>query len=273
MDSLKSDNTSHGEGRHWLDVAEISSVIAAGVGTVVGGLSQPAIFACLPISAALALNICNRNRLLNNMQSSNKAKIEQILFSHKQTEEKIDKEIGSQLEYNQLNDSNLTDLFQELKSAEQKTLQVEQKSTNLEAELKKLESEKNSLKEVVNELQTIENMSQAIEVNPDSGKFYYQRAQSRERLADKQGAIADYTQAIRFDSNLAEAFYHRGLLNIDLGQRRAALEDFRKAAKLFYEQGNLTSYQKAKELSRDFHELNGKNQQTSDSILITNLFS
>lgn len=245
---------------HWLNTAEIGSIIASGIGTIIGGLYQPAIFACLPISAALALNLLNRQRLLANLQDTHAQQLEQV-------EESL-------AEQTNLQNENLKEISKRMKLAEEKLVDLETNAKTLEVSLENLQAGDQELQGVVSELRSIEHMSQAISANPTAANFYQQRAQSREHLGDKAGAISDYSLAIHYDPNLASAYYHRAVLSAHLNNRKGALEDLRKAAKLFFETGDLAHYQKVKDLTREIHELNSANTlPESDKMLIGNLFS
>lgn len=245
---------------NFLNQAEIGSIIAAGIGTIIGGIYQPVILTCLPISLALALNVRNRQLLLANLTATHKYQLEQLEAKAAQK--------------TNLQQQNVSELSNRMKLAEDKLVDLEKTSKTLESSFENLQRGDQELQGVVSQLRSIENISQAISANPTAANFYLQRAQSRENLGDQQGAISDYSLAIHYDPNLALAYYHRALLSANLNNRKGSLEDLRKAAKLFFETGDLTNYQKVKELSRDIHDLNAANtKQESDNMLIGNLFS
>ena len=58
-------------------------------------------------------------------------------------------------------------------------------------------------------------------------------------------AIADSTKAIEINPQLAEAYSNRGLTYALLENWEQAYKDLKKAANLFYKQGNNEEYQQA----------------------------
>ena len=118
-----------------------------------------------------------------------------------------------------------------------------------------LESQLTTVETVVETLQNIENASQIIRSNPEGADAYYQRGLNHQKLGDKTGAIDDYTEALHLDSTYAKAYHSRGVLLAEIGNRKQAVEDLRLAAKYYFEQGDIESYEQARNLSKEFYQV------------------
>jgi len=118
---------------------------------------------------------------------------------------------------------------------------------------------------VVGELRQMESASHIIEVDPKA-EAYYQRGLSRQRLGDRAEALIDYSAALKLNGEYAAAYYHRGIVYAELGDRKPAVEDLRQAAKLYFEQGDLDNYHRARDLGKEFYDLQhpfpGEDRQT-----------
>jgi tetratricopeptide (TPR) repeat protein len=92
----------------------------------------------------------------------------------------------------------------------------------------------------------IADYNQAINLKPDYDDAYNGRGLVRSDLGDKQGAIADYDQALKLHPNDAIVHYNRGVARAGVGGNdQGAMADLQKAAKLFQQQGDTSSYQDA----------------------------
>ncbi|ELR98577.1 tetratricopeptide repeat protein [Gloeocapsa sp. PCC 73106] len=242
------------ETKHWLDFAEIGAAVASVGGAIATIAGQSAVYATIPLSLSVSLNLLNRRRLLNAISDHHNQGL--ITLNH-QLKEVRETQTSEWNQYQQaakkeqdlvINNFNthLAQLRQEFTTADQ----------NLRETIKNLDYEKTKLAEVVGQLQQIENFSQAIRTNPNCAEFYYQRGLSHQHLGDKQGAIGDYSKAIQLEPDHPGAHHQRGILNAELGHRRQAVEDLRRAAKLYFEHGDIDSYQQARDLSKDFHRIN-----------------
>ena len=125
---------------------------------------------------------------------------------------------------------------------------------NTEATTQNLDQQHKALEVIVNELRQMESASHVIEVDPKA-EAYYQRGLSRQRLGDRAEALIDYSAAIKLNEELAAAYYHRGVVHAELGNRKPAVEDLRQAAKLYFEQGDLDNYHRARDLGKEFYDL------------------
>jgi tetratricopeptide (TPR) repeat protein len=67
---------------------------------------------------------------------------------------------------------------------------------------------------------------------PETASSYYNRGLSRDRIGDREGALADYNCTIQLDPNYAKAYVNRGLLRDRLGDRLGALSDYDRAIEI-----------------------------------------
>jgi tetratricopeptide (TPR) repeat protein len=114
----------------------------------------------------------------------------------------------------------------------------------------------------------IKDYTQAIQINSDyvcTTCAYNSRGLVHFRLKDYQRAIDDYDQAIQRDGNFAHAYYNRGLAHRSQGNNQKALEDFRKAAQLYQQQDERSSYQDAQAKIRELENPASASQPTTPS--------
>lgn len=142
----------------------------------------------------------------------------------------------------------------------------------LSSEVGRMDAQVKGINEVVNNLQQVENLSQELRVKPESASFFFERANSHYRLGNVAGAIADYTEAINKDSRYAEAYHKRGILFLETGTKQKAVDDLRKASLLYFEKGEIDSYQQAREMSRNIHQLHTNGVQ-KEMVLGVELFA
>lgn len=91
--------------------------------------------------------------------------------------------------------------------------------------------------------QSIQQFDQAIRLNPSDSVAYSNRGSAYEKSGNLSQAIADLTQAIRLNPNFAAAYANRAEIRSKLGDRSGAIADLQTAAKLYLDQGQLSSYQ------------------------------
>ncbi|MDJ0597979.1 MAG: tetratricopeptide repeat protein [Crocosphaera sp.] len=240
--------------------------LLSGIGLVsgaVGSFFGNAAFAAIPISFSLALQMANRRQLKVELAQAQQTSAIQI-NSHKsvileQFQELSQKEKKVQTIIN--------DLLNKIQEHQQLFENFKTKEKQLEQFTESLESQQKEIQEIVKNLQQIENFSQIIRTNPEEVEAYYQRGLSHQKLGDKTGAIEDYTEALHLDSTYAKAYHNRGILLAEMGNKKQAVEDLRLAAKYYFEQGDIESYEKAKHLSKEFYEIRhyNLNDEVTDS--------
>jgi tetratricopeptide (TPR) repeat protein len=89
----------------------------------------------------------------------------------------------------------------------------------------------------------IADFDQALRINPNYALAYLGRGTARSNLGDKKGAIADFDQALRIDPNFAVVYFSRGNAHRSLGNNQSAIKDYQKAADLYQQQGDQSTYQ------------------------------
>ncbi|MES1024249.1 hypothetical protein ABN584_15280 [Gloeocapsa sp. BRSZ] len=281
----------------WLETIEGFAVIGSVGGAIASVISQQALFASLPLSAAIVLNWANRKLLVTSSEQSHQA-ITQVSEQSVIPQERF-ASISNQVA--QLQQANIT-FSRNLTENKTAFDQIKQENTNLQhkverlihqiAELQnnlpsshsekipqtisdniqKIFDEQTKLAQTINDLREIERCHQNIQLNPNSATAYFNRAKTYEQLGEKAAAIADYTQAICLDANYTEAYFNRGLNYCYSVSKKQALKDLRTAAKLFFAQGDIENYQKAKSLSQELHQLENQHEVVS-SIPVGKLFS
>lgn len=261
----KLSDISLGTNNTWLNIETISVIGSLG-GAVASLVSQQVFFVSIPLSLAVTLNLVNRRRLLNqvaqenqtiaqlaqNSQASQKA----ISARFEQNAQEHQAAIAQLVQQSQDRQTQLATLLKQLEETQDLTSDLSQSTKKLQDSTQNLEYHQKQLEGVVGELRGIESLSQSIQVDPNCAQSYFERGLSYQHLGDKQGAINDYTEAIRLAPGHAKAYYHRGILNVDLGKKKAAVEDLRRAAKFYFEEGDIDNYQKARDMSKQIHELN-----------------
>lgn len=141
-----------------------------------------------------------------------------------------------------------------------------------------LAAQTQGVEELVDILREIDSLTQAISASPQVASNFYQRGLARkrlQRLEDQRVAMDDFSQAVQLDPAFANAYYERGLLKSEFGHKQHAVDDLRTAAKVYFDQGDLAEYEKARALSQEIHDLIAGSptpEQETEQFLIENLF-
>lgn len=175
----------------------------------------------------------------------------------------------------------LAALIQQLAKLQQQADDLGQATAGLQAFTQNLRNEEEKIAEKVEQLQELETRTQSIHINPTDASAYYNRGLIYQRSGDRQSALRDFSEAIRLHPGYAQAFQARGLLHGDLGDKRKAVQDLRDAANYFFEAGDVTNYELARNLSRQIHELSSETSESptsppteaAESIALSSLFS
>jgi len=204
--------------------------------------------AAVPIAVAVGLHIKNRRDLALEVSQKQETAIAQVKQNINQHQAALTEYLQK---FQQETQAQQTQLRQ-LQEAGQK--QLSQNLVNHQQTTQALAIKHQDLAVVVGELRQMESASHIIEVDPKA-EAYYQRGLSRQRLGDRAEALIDYSAAIKLNEELAAAYYHRGVVHAELGNRKPAVEDLRQAAKLYFEQGDLDNYHRARDLGKEFYDL------------------
>ena len=246
--------------RHWLNTAEIISVVGAVGGSVASLFFQQVLFAAIPLVAAAGLNLANRKRLIASAHTDNQAAIADL------AQENVRNQITQRVFKERLAE------VQHIATAPEKSIR------ELRGVTRTLGQRQRGLTNVVDRLRSLEEYTQAIRINPQDAEAYYNRGNARFYLGNIQGAIEDYNEAIRYNSKHAQALRNRSMLYRRLGEHKGAIEDLRKAAKIFLEEGNIASYQQSVDIMRKLYKLNpsfenGRVDSEPETLTVENLFS
>lgn len=235
--------------------------------SVAAAATQQAILtaiAPLPLSLAVGLNLVSRKKLDDKFQAliaQKDTQIAELVASQGQQQS----ELGNlTLSFAQLRDR--------LEDVQKQVTQLNQGTQHLHDYTRILDTEQKQIEEVLDCLREIEKNTQVIQVDPSHAKAYYNRGLTHQRLGDAEAAILDYSEAIRINENYAKAYHNRGVARSTLGDRKGAVEDLRTAAKLFFDQGDIASYQRARDLAKRIHEV-GTIEQDNKEVPLEVLFS
>ncbi|MGB5637017.1 MAG: tetratricopeptide repeat protein [Waterburya sp.] len=253
---------------HWLDIAETASVFGSIGGSVASLFFKEIFLASIPLSVCVALNLVNRKRILNLTTAETHQAIAELAQENQDVHTNFSQKLTQlqQLTNNQL-----------AKYKTDKDIishQINRLNNDFNERSQELQKQEEELATKIEYLSQIESSTRGIEALPDSSELYCQRGNSYQQIGQKDRAIEDYTKVIELEPSSAIAYHNRGLANSELGNKKAAVEDLRRAAKFYFEQGDLENYQKTRKMSQALHELNSASQeQDSDQILAGGLFS
>ncbi|KAI9129414.1 hypothetical protein [Acaryochloris sp. CCMEE 5410] len=141
-----------------------------------------------------------------------------------------------------------------------------------------LASQTDNVEELVEILREIDAISQIISAQPNVAENFYQRGLVRKRLKreeDQQIALDDFSKAIQLEPTHMRAYFERGLLQSELGHKQSAVDNLRTAAKLYFEDGQLEQYERARALSQSIHDLitdSSSAPEETEQYLVENLF-
>jgi len=233
--------------RNWRDIVEILSVLGSIGGSIASVVTQQALFASIPLSLSVALNLANRRQI------SDEVKHQQSAILHI-TRENVETQGHIEL------------LTQQLVEVQQQTTTLSQGTNNLQNYTQSLHNEQAKIAQMVTNLQEVEICHQDIRINPNA-ETYYNRGLIYQRLGNLQAAIKDYTEAICINPSYAQAYYTRSIIHAELGNKKAALADLREATKFFFEDGNIAGYQAARNFSKKCHELSLQTKTNNEEKL------
>jgi tetratricopeptide (TPR) repeat protein len=227
--------------------------------------------AALPLSAALSLGLLGRRRLETQLLDAQRAQrdLMGILLQQGQEQSHLQSTTAYQ-------EQRLEQLQEQLALIQNWSAEVNQGTKELSDYTRILGTEQKQIEVVVGCLREIETYTQAIQLNPNYAKAYYNRALTHQRLGELESAVADYTEALRLNPEYARAYHNRGIARAHAGEKQAALNDLRQAAKYFFEQGDIDSYHKSKELIKRLHDFQPpsrpSNAEVDDSPTLDSFF-
>jgi len=219
---------------HWLDIVETVTVVGSVGGAIASVVMQQAALASLPLSLSLALNLANRRRQLTAIETSQQERMgqvsEQVQIHHSA--------IARLLQQNKAYSVRFDQFFKQLEASQQLTSDLSDKILLLQQ----------SNQDLGNQLEHLRN------ANSQSDLYYFEEGCAYQRKGNLQAALDNYTQALNLNPSYGDAYFNRGIVRSQVGDRQGAVADLRAAANFYFEQGNLASYQQAKDMSRQIHE-------------------
>lgn len=241
----------------------------SGIGAIVSILTNNIAMASIPLTVGIGCNVLSRKQHHNSL-------VEAYNLQQQSINDVLDKlqENSQQLQEQLLNHHReLGNSLEAARTSINESLEAQKK--NFVQEIKRIDLKYEDLKQLVETLENVQNLSQNINNDKNSAKFYYERGVGYETLGNKEGALKDYTEAIKLDSSLAKAYHKRGIIYLEQENQQKAVDDLRKAALLYFEQGDIDSYHQAREMSRNIHDLrNSGNGHMKEQIVVgNNLFS
>lgn len=210
---------------------------------------------------------------------SRKQQYESLIDAYNRQQETINeltqKIEANQVELNQTLMDYKADFGNSLERLQQSLQQLlHSQQEEIRQEIKRLDLQYQELNNIVTNIKEVENLSQGLRSHSDSADFFYQRGLGYEKLGNISGAIEDYTEAIKRDPSMAKAYHKRGVLYLDSDMKQKAVDDLRKAALLYFEQGDIDSYHQAREMSRNIHDLKSQTNGKAAKIVVgSELFS
>ncbi len=239
-----------------LEKLELAAIAGSFGGSIAAIFLNNVALASLPLSICLALNFVNRKNLRQDMNLLQ----ETTLF---QVNQQVD-------DFKDRVDRSLERVMTTQEKLNENVIQNKQDAENASFDLKK---QQEILTNILDRVRDIAIASQAINGDPQAADYYCQRGANYEHLGYKHGALYDYTKAIEVDPSFAKAFHHRGLIYKELGERKLALEDLRRAAKFYFDSGDLVEYQKARDLSQELYDVNGDDKKEGEQVALKGFMS
>jgi tetratricopeptide (TPR) repeat protein len=242
----------------------VSGVLALG-GAIAGAVTANVAAAAFPLAGAVGCHLYNRQQLMKQISE----RMTLMAQNHETLIRNQNLHVVNNSEQIKLLQENLALRVQELQASQEAAVNQQKEEANKLQQLivrvadqgqedrafsNDLEKRHEELNALVKELRQIENFAHTLRSNPKATDIYYQLAASHQRLGDIAGAIADLSEAVKADPRYAPGYHQRGILFAQSGNRKAAVEDLRQAAKLYFDMGDIESYQQAKELGKEFYE-------------------
>lgn len=243
----------------WDGFSAVCLIAGAGASVAMNNVAAGVI----PVAAAVGINLYNRRQLAMEMAQKQEAAIAGVIQQVTQHQtalteylQKFQGEMTTQLQQqSQTQAANHQSLVQSLadqaEAFKQQLAALQGETTETQTVM---QADHQSLAEVVGVLRSMVNHSHRIEANPEQAEAYYQRGLNHQSLGDREEALRDYSEAIRRNEALAGAYYQRGIIHAELSSRKLAVEDLRQAAKLYFEQGDLDNYHRARDLGKEFYD-------------------
>ena len=270
----------------WLNIAEIIAVAGSIGGAIASIFLQKYLYASLPLSASVALNLLNRQRMTHSITST-ESRIEQLEQQSQQSEfllSELSQKVEQKKEMNsselsgrlEADETKLSKISQEMQKIRQHLLQVNNLNQNLDKSFNSLNKQQIEINKLIKELRVSEDQSQTVLSVGDPANFCFNMALVSQKEGDRDRAIKNYTKAVEIDPTFTLAYYNLGLLYMEIGDNRKAIDNLRKASQLYFKQNDLEKYQELRNLSLQLYskekEGNTSVRANEDKIAAYNLF-
>lgn len=234
--------------KNWLNLLENITVASSLGGTLVAIITEQIVFASVPLSLSVALNLINRRRLLELNNQKNQIVIASLIAENQVFKEQINSLQLTTEKYDVVG-QDFTDIANKIAAKQDK---LEELFHNFKKEL----------------------LSKSVALQDNSAtEYFYEKGIASSQAEDLEKAVEFFAQAIINDSSNADAFYQRGLSLSQLNKKQKAVEDFRQAAKLYFHAGDLLNYRKAKAAINNVHQIENKIPENNQGVMIDNLFT
>ena len=247
MSSEITDNLKRSTGLNWMDT--LSGLGAIG-GTAASVATQQVAFATVPLSLALVLQILSRQQKVNALVEANLALAD--------TAAAVQTDLSALTEETQQVGNEHQRLISELTQENNKhNLESITLKERLDGHSGRLAEHAGQLDAFDSTLQSIKEISAVgvAEAQFLSAEAHLNRGTHQEKLGHLEIAIEEYTQAINQSNTYAEAYLRRALAKTELGRKQSAVIDLNLATKYFFEEGDLTNYQRAKDIANNLHKV------------------
>ena len=270
----------------WLNIAEIIAVAGSIGGAIASIFLQKYLYASLPLSASVALNLLNRQRMTHSITST-ESRIEQLEQQSQQSEfllSELSQKVEQKKEMNsselsgrlEADETKLSKISQEMQKIRQHLLQVNNLNQNLDKSFNSLNKQQIEINKLIKELRVSEDQSQTVLSVGDPAEFCFNLALVSQKEGDRDRAMENYIKAVEINPDFTLAYYNLGLIYMEIGDNRKAIDNLRKASQLYFKQNNLEKYQELRNLSLQLYskekEGNTSVRANEDKIAAYNLF-
>ena len=134
----------------WLELVEYASIVGSTIGTIAAGLSGQILYAAAPLTAALSLNIANRQRFEQKMQQKTNSAIAEVQAAVEGRSQQVQRLPGELAEL----DTSVSDLKQKLRILESGAIaEIQAAVASLERQTQALPADSQELYSILSGLQ------------------------------------------------------------------------------------------------------------------------
>ena len=216
--------------------------------TVVSLVTQQAAFATVPISLVLMAQIFSRQKKLAALVEAHQRSAESVQQVG-QTLESLAEKTAQTLDRNE---KTLDHLTQENNQHNLESITIKERLDQQSQTIAKQAGQLDAFDSTLSDIKEITAVG-SLASQSTSAESHFTRGTHQEKLGHLEIAIEDYSQAIEQSPDFAKAYLRRGMVKAELDRKQSAVIDLNLATKYFFESGDLTNYQRAKNLSDTIH--------------------